>query len=98
MPCCVAPIAHVRGPERVMTYRSGSAERAAGVPPKAAQVLALQRTCGPCQADSCCAANDAGDRALFDDFVGAREYRLRNIKTQRLGRVEIDHKLELSGL
>ena len=34
-------------------------------------------------------------RALFDDLVGADEKCRRNINAERLGGLEVDHKLEL---
>ena len=34
-------------------------------------------------------------RPLFDQFVGAREQGRRDFETERLGRLQIDHQLEL---
>src|SRR5262245_11954022 len=41
--------------------------------------------------DSCAAAN----ATLFDNLIGAREQRRRDVDAERLGRLEIDYKLIL---
>jgi hypothetical protein len=35
---------------------------------------------------------------LFDDLVGAQQYRRRHFKAERLGNLEIEDKLEFGGL
>src|SRR5262245_46284614 len=38
------------------------------------------------------------EHGLFDDLVRPPEHRLRNLQAERLGRLEVDHQLELGWL
>jgi hypothetical protein len=60
------------------------------LPPKADMCSALAYVCFGPKADSCSAAKCS----LFDHLVGEREQFVRNLKAERLGRLEVNYELK----
>jgi hypothetical protein len=79
----------------IATAKEKTPQRAmSAFPPKADMCGAQAHVCFGPKADTCTAAN----YFLFDHLVGARNQRLWNTNTQRLGGFLIDDQLDLRGL
>ena len=84
------------------TATIGHAKGMSALPPKAGMCGAVADVCFEPIADTTkatrCGLMQCTKRSLFDHFVGDLLEMHRHFEAQRLGRLHIDHQLELRGL